>query len=522
MKMTDSRRKLVMILVLGAILLTAFAIRAYRITDPIGGYHAFNEGFYTKLAAADTHRGALDWLTAPQDRNNPPMYSLVVSVLFLIFGEGVALARLVSVVSGVATVYYTFLLGKTLYTERIGLLSAALLAVTPGFAIVNHNIQVDSLMLFFMLAGTYHYVRSIPDDNRKQAFLGGAFMGLALATKLPSVLAPLVLALWETWRTHGIAWLRGKRVLPFIGGLFAFGLPWYIARYIFDGVSFVSGQATLAGSASAASSWTVFRWQVLNELFWVMSPVLAVLGIAALAYLVFKRGVGDKLVLLSAAAYIGFHMVYNFHSYYLIPLTPFVAIAVARGTYALARKVPHIVWVHALILPFLLLATALMFAGNKYGLWSPAQVLATLPVPPAQATVYDTVELAGSYQPAIEYTLAPAKVIELGDGSDLVSDMPLAKTGSTYLLTSFEPTSEDGATPEYIAAYPESQTSVVFFGFEITQVPVNRHFFANGVWQTRWVGAPYFGFTSEVLEINPGDAFLRLYDAKVVRDFMAN
>lgn len=518
MKMTERQRKLVIPVLLAAILVIAFAVRAYRITDPIGGYHAFNEGFYTKIAATDMHRGTFDWLIAPLDRNNPPLYSLVVTILFLVFGESVALARLVSVVAGVATVYCTFLLGRTLYTERVGLLAAAILAVTPGFAIVNHNIQVDSLMFFFMIAGTYHYVRSIPDDDRKQALLGGALIGLGLATKLPAVLAPGVLALWETWRTHGVRWLRAKRVLPFIGGMLVFALPWYVARLVVDGTSYIGGQAALSGNATAVSSWSVFRWQVLNEMMWLLSPVLAALAVASIGYLLYKRATSDGLLLLSLAAYTGFYLVYNFHSYYLIPLAPFVALAVARATFALARKVPHIVWAHAVLLPFLLLATLLLLAGNKYGLWSPSQVLATLPVPPAEATIYDTSEVAGSYQPAIEYTLAPARVIELPEGFDLERDMPPAKTGKTYLLTSLEPRTEDGATPEYVAAYAETETGVVAFGFEFRQVPPNRHFFGNGVWQVRWVGAPYFGFLAHKLAIRPGDAFLRLYDADVVRD----
>lgn len=520
MKLTADRRRLVVLLLLAVILIAGFAIRAYRISDPIGGYHAFNEGFYTKIAAADVQRGAFDWLIAPQDRNNPPLYSLVVTVLFTLFGESVALARLVSVVAGVATVYYTYLLGRALYTERIALLAAAILTLTPGFALVNHNIQVDSLALFLVIAGTYHYVHAIPHDDRREALLGGVLMGLALATKLPAVIAPIVLALWETWRTEGVRWLRGKRVLPFVGGMLALGLPWYVTRLIVGGTGYLTGQSVLSGHAASVDSWFTFRMKVLNELMWMMSPVLMVLAIAALGYLVRKKSAGDRLVLLSVAAYVGFFMVYNFHSYYIIPLAPFIALAVARGTFALARKVPRIIWAYAGILPFLLLATLLMFAGNKYGLWSPAQVRETLPVPPAQATVYCTDEVGGTYQAAIDYELAPAKVIGIPYEFDIDRDLQLAESGETYLLTSFEPRAEDGSTIAYIASYPERLTSVVVFGVEFAQTPSNRHFFGNGWWKLAWRGSPYFGFVSQESLIEPGDVFLRLYDANVFREFM--
>lgn len=515
MKLTDSQRRLLLPLLLAGILIIAFALRANRVADPIGGFHAFNEGFYTKIAAADTHRGAFDWLIAPADRNNPPLYSLIVTGLFLLLGESVAIARLVSVVAGVATVYYTFLLGRTLYTERIGLLAAAVLAVTPGFALVNHNIQVDSLMVFFIVAGTYHYVHSIPGDDRREALLGGALMGLALATKLPAVVAPIVLALWETWRTRGVRWVRAKRVLPFTGGMFALGLPWYITRLIVDGSAYLTGQAALSGNAVSVDGWLAFRYKVLNELLWMLSPVLAALAVAALIYLAWKRGSGDRLVLLSVGAYIGFYLVYNFHSYYLIPLAPFVAIAVARGTFALARRMPRITWAWAAVLPFLVVATLVLLAGNKYGRWSAEQVRDSIPAPLSEATVFDTFDISGSYQPAIEYTLPPAKVVELPADFQERPVLQSAETSRAYLLTSLQPEPVNGVAPPYVKAYFEQLTSVVVFGVEIGQAPPNPHFFGNGKWHVAWRGAPYFGFVSTSV-----DTYRRLYDTSELSDFL--
>ncbi|PKQ38013.1 MAG: hypothetical protein CVT59_05360 [Actinobacteria bacterium HGW-Actinobacteria-1] len=514
MKQTENRRKLVMLLALAAILIVAFALRVHRIADPIGGFHAFNEGFYTKIAAGDMHRGAFDWLISPADRLNPPLYSLVVTGLFLVFGQSVALARLVSVAAGVATVYYTFLLGRTLYTERIGLLAAAVLAVTPGFALVNHNIQVDSLMVFFIIAGTYHYIHAIPSDDRREALVGGALMGLALATKLPAAVAPVVLALWETWRTRGVKWVRAKRVLPFTGGMFALGLPWYITRLVIDGSSYLSGQAALSGNAASVDSWITFRYKVLNELLWMLSPVLAALAIAAIIYLLRKRSSGDRLVLLSVGAYVGFYLVYNFHSYYLIPLAPFVALAVARAAFALERRIPRTLWAAAVVLPYLLVATMMMFAGQKYGLWSPSQVAETIPAR-AGITVYDTSEIGGSYQPAIDYALAPATVVPLPEGFDPARDIADARPGEAYILTSLTLTSDTGVTVDPIAAYSEHFTSIRLFGFELEQVAPNRHFFGNGVWHVEWRGAPYFGSS-----VRESDTYIRLYDAKAFRDFL--
>ena len=82
----------------------AFALwlRFYRIGEPIGGYHAFNEGFYTRLAALDSQRGLFAWVTNPLDFNNPPLFTAIVSLAFRLFTPTIAVARGVSVVAGLA------------------------------------------------------------------------------------------------------------------------------------------------------------------------------------------------------------------------------------------------------------------------------------------------------------------------------------------------------------------------------------------------------------------------------------
>jgi pimeloyl-ACP methyl ester carboxylesterase len=63
------------------VLLASLVLFAYRIGEPSGGFHAFNETFYADLGRTYARSGWLEQWTNPADANNPPLYlDLVVAV----------------------------------------------------------------------------------------------------------------------------------------------------------------------------------------------------------------------------------------------------------------------------------------------------------------------------------------------------------------------------------------------------------------------------------------------------------
>lgn len=499
--------------VLAGILLVAFAIRAYRLGAPDGGYHAFNEGFYLKMAAQDALRGPFEWLTAPLDLNNPPLYPLLLSLIFRVVAPSLAIARGLSVVAGVLTVLYTYLLGKLLYRERVGLVAAAVLAVMPGVVLVNHNNQVDSLMVLLCMAAAYHYCRSLRDDSDRQALLGGALLGLALSTKLPAVLTLGVLAIWTTWVTPGLGWLKRRRTWLFAGGFAVLGLPWYLAQVFRDSAGYVGAQSGLASSALQMPTLVSLRTGFVNEILWMVMPVTLVVAVVAVGYLIYKRSPGDRLVLVGLAAYTAFYLVFRFHSYYLLPLTPFIALAVGRLAYSLGRRAPRITWtaVGALLLT-MLIATAMMMGGNKYGNWSPQSVPAAIGGVDSNTVIYSTQEILGSYQPMVEYAVAPARVVWLPEGYSS-EEITVPPGGRAYILTTtiYMNDAEQDLAP--MLSFTEQIWSFNFCGFSFTQMPGNRHFFAALDMDVAWKGTPVFGFTE-----NTYTTGINLYDVATLRE----
>ena len=65
------------------------------------------------------------------------------------------LAFLPIVLFGTGTVLITFLIGKTLAGERIGMIAGFILSTTPGFASIHRHCRVDPALLFFITLGLY-------------------------------------------------------------------------------------------------------------------------------------------------------------------------------------------------------------------------------------------------------------------------------------------------------------------------------------------------------------------------------
>ncbi len=104
--------------------------------------------------------------------------------------------RALSALFDLATVLLTFLLGRRLFGSWVGIGGAALVAFVPLHIQNAHFFTVDSFSVTFALACLYFVVRSVQEESLANYALAGAFLGMAAASKLNSLLllGPLFLA----------------------------------------------------------------------------------------------------------------------------------------------------------------------------------------------------------------------------------------------------------------------------------------------------------------------------------------
>lgn len=494
--------------VLGVILVAAFALRAARLGELPGGFLVFNEGFYIDLATRMAAQPAFAWFLHPLDVNNPPLFSAIVSLLYRLGAPHVAGARAVSVLAGVWSVYVTFLLGRLLFDERTGLLAAALLAAMPGVVLVDHNIQVDPLFVALMLTSVCLYVHAARAGSGASAVAGGVLLGLACIVKQPAVVVVPVLALWETWSSRGFRWLRARRAWLFLVAFVLVGAPWYVAQVLTKSAeSMFSNAADIA--ATSRNYGSVFWLKILGrELLWMLFPFTAALVVWGWARQAIRRTAGDKLVLVASAAFLAWYLVFHRHTYYLLPLAPFAALAAARATSGLERLAKPVRTVLlGVLLTAMVLGSVLMMTGHKWGRWS----LMSLEPPSASAArtvLFVEPDVQGFVGPTVNL-VDPRFEVQILSAPDFASRA--TDTADTSLLLSGELVNGDNAPLKPSQVLYDTRLRPVFFGFAIALLPpdlTSSQFFGELSWSAEKVG-PFWDFGLRSAQVPSG---LYLYD----------
>ena len=150
-----------------------------------------------------------------------PLYIYLTAPIVGIFGLNEISIRLLSVLAGVASVVVLYLLAKQLARDnRIALISATLLAITPWSVMLSRGAFEQNLALFFILLNIYFF--SLALKKPIWFYASAFFFALSLYTyHSPKIFLPLFLiALVVIFRKT----LFTKKNIKSIIGAFIFGL----------------------------------------------------------------------------------------------------------------------------------------------------------------------------------------------------------------------------------------------------------------------------------------------------------
>lgn len=124
--------------------------------DPIYNWSEF----YNSLLMSDPH---------------PPLYFALVKVLFGFFGHTAAVVRVFSALIGIVGVYSIYLLGKEIKNKRVGLISAALLAVNYFHIYYSQEARMYAMLFLFTVISFYRLVVLV----KKQTLINAIWFGMA-------------------------------------------------------------------------------------------------------------------------------------------------------------------------------------------------------------------------------------------------------------------------------------------------------------------------------------------------------
>ncbi len=195
------REKQISALIIAAIIVLAFAVRLYGLMDTGFTWDepaTINAGIsdVTAITHFDFHSGAWSLIY-----EHPPIGKYIYGIAIWLFNSsstnynGYIIARLMSVIMGVATCLLTYLIGKEYFNKEIGAVSALTLALIPVFVAHTQIAALDAPIVFFFTMTMYLFMLALKKNSARYYGAAAVSLGLLIGVKLNGLLILPILAI---------------------------------------------------------------------------------------------------------------------------------------------------------------------------------------------------------------------------------------------------------------------------------------------------------------------------------------
>lgn len=134
-----------------------------------------------------------------------PLYLVFVGVVQHIVSDaaGVIIIRILQCLMGTALVFFAYRMARKLTTDdRVGLVAAAIIAISPAFVLESAYIMTETLYLFLLTAGIWVYIEWLPQHDNPDTrhhwrwlIVTGILIGLATLTRAVLLAFPVGLGI---------------------------------------------------------------------------------------------------------------------------------------------------------------------------------------------------------------------------------------------------------------------------------------------------------------------------------------
>lgn len=242
--------------------------------------------------------------------------------------------RLTAGVMGVFVVYLTYLLGKKIYNEKVGLISALFIMLFPLFVVNAHYLKLDVPVTLWFLLSILFSLYILESDNIKLYILAGIFAGLSAGTKYPGGLVVLTIPFAHFLRTKEkfFRLLVNKKVIT--GIIFSLLSFFLVSPYcVIDYKSFIrdfQGERGLINFSLLFKN-TLYYTETIFK--YAMGPVSFLISFTILSYIMFReKRKEEKLLLFIIIVFSLFIFVGTSYQkpVYLMPIFPLIFILNAK------------------------------------------------------------------------------------------------------------------------------------------------------------------------------------------------
>lgn len=258
------------------------------------------------------------------------------------------MARIIAIAMATLSIPLVYPLTRRMAGKGAALAAAAFVAVSPLHIAYSRVIRTDPLMTTFLLAAMLCAVKAMDRHSGRLFLLGGAFIGLATATKFPGISGAIipVMAIGLATAPLAIPWVIRARWLgaAVLGGIVAFAVA---APFVITGIREVYWVLVMEGgrghvSATGGRGLPNYLWYLTGPLRHAMGWPLELMALLGLVVSV-RSGSRPRLLLagFSLLFLLGIGMSLKRWDRWIVPLMPFVAMLAAIG---LERIVQALAW----------------------------------------------------------------------------------------------------------------------------------------------------------------------------------
>jgi len=269
----------------------------------------------------------------------PPLVYAVTSIFYFIFGVKEDIPNFSNLVFVIILLLSTFGIGKKLYSDKIGLLSAFFISIYSLTVHFSRIYDLDYQLAAMVTLAIYLLLKTEYFSGRKYSVSLGIVIVFGLLTKwtfLFFVIGPILVIFWKAFVSKKIYQYRIEKIKPLINFIITllitlvFSIPWYFKHYklIFN----IADQAR--NNVFSVPYENLFS---LNNLFYYFSRlhqsiylIFFILFILGLIYIILiKKYRNLSLLLWFFIPYIIMTFLFSKESRYFLPAYPMVAVSSA-------------------------------------------------------------------------------------------------------------------------------------------------------------------------------------------------
>ncbi len=340
---------------LGFILLAAFFLRLYGLTNPV---YDLNYWRQTETAALAMNYyddrppflyPEIDWV-GPHGHAEMefPIFPYLVARLYDLFAPADMWGRALSLLFSLFTVWTLWDIGRFLGNTRIGLFAAAFFAASPLAVFFGRTFQPDMMMVFFSTLAISLLLRWQGGIKESWLYTSALSLALALLLKPPSliVLFPL---LWIFTQKQGNRFFFYKECWIYAVTFLIPPLLWYAhARgfYLETGATFMwhykdfDFQRVIGSLLIDPHYWKIVAWRIGDQILYYLGLLPFIIGLISLFFSLASRWFYVLWFFGMLMLYLGVPGHHVGHDYYSLLVVPPCALLAALGTETLAT------WVH--------------------------------------------------------------------------------------------------------------------------------------------------------------------------------